>query len=380
MRIEALSLPFVCPSSPEEFFSGKFSKNLGYFPVIGTIVGVSRIIFSSYHCTRGSPGWSQRRFVSELIRGTLETLGLGPALFIYDYFFAKVHQLDHAFSFAPLHSHSFLDYAAPLVAAYASKLPTPEQLTRYQTYTSSGPHAWQGRKLFTGADFYTRHGAMHACFVAMFIPVFVSLYRQAGHLEAAQLSADDILGLQVTAFFHDYGRILEGRDLTGDNEHMESMGEKAAYHYMRDAMRFSEERAKRLSHCIMTKDAPLAGKSLIQQVLQNCDSLAVLRADDWIFDPNYLDLLKWIRLNVPEGPARQQALEGLNRVIDSTKTLLVYMGDSPYSMPCFSQARRGQVIQGNFSLALKRVYEKSPRCYQMIHGHLRNDPVLSRYI
>jgi len=379
MQIQAFpaSFPTICPS-PEEFFSGKVSKNLGYLPAIGTVIGLSRIIFSSYHYFSAFPGWPKERFVQEIFRGVLEALWLGPALFVYEHFFAKVQPISTT-SFAFLNSTSFTDHAVPLVAHYASKLPTVEQLSRYQTYVSHGPHAWQNQNLFHGADYYARHGVMHACFVSLFIPVFLSLYRQAGHPEASQLTPEDVLGLQVAGFFHDYGRILAGKDLTGDNEQMESMGEEAAYRYMKDAMSFSEERARRLSHCIMAKDAPVQGKPLIQQLLQNCDSLAVLRADDWIYDPNYLDLIRWARSNLPEGPARQNILEELHQVIDAAKSMLVNMGDSPYSMPCFSQARQGQVIRGHFSLSAKRIYEKSPHCYQMMRQLMINNPILACY-
>ena len=122
---------------------------------------------------------------------------------------------------------------------------------------------------------------------------------------------------------------------------MEGTGEQAAHRYMKDAMGFSEERSRRLSHCIITKDAPLAGKTLVEQLLQNCDSLAVLRADDWIYDPNFLDLIKWVRLNVPEGPTKQNMLEEMHQVIDAAKTMLVNM-ETPIPRHTFpSQTRPG---------------------------------------
>ncbi len=383
MQIRALSIniSLICPS-PANFFSGKISRNLGYIPLVGTIIGIGHLIFACYQYSQSVPSWDSQRFVEEITRATIEMLSLGPVLLIYDRFFTKsVPEGLTALSlpFISINSLRFSDHAAHLVAFYATMLPTTEQRSRYHYYQSPGDHPWRYQTLFQGADFYTRHGIMHACFVAMFVPVFLSLYRNAGHPEALALSSEDVLGMQAVAFLHDYGRMSTGNDLCRDREELERLGQQAAYQYLKKAMGFNEERAKRLSDYILTKDASFAGKSLLQQLLQNCDSLAVLRADDWYFDPNHLDLQKWINSNVPEGSARQSAQEELYTVVDSAKQLLVYLGDSPFSMPCFSQIRRGQIIQGNFSLPLKRNYEKSLRCYELIQGHLLSNPFLARF-
>lgn len=368
-------LSFDRPSSLDAFFSGRVSKDFSCIPLVGTVIGISRIAFATYQYNQAAPGWTLERLTEEWTRGALETLCLGLLLLVYDSFFAKVNGPQGS-SFAPVSSRVFSDHAFRLVAFYATKTPNPDQLRLYQNYLSSGQHPLHNQPIFQGADFFTRHGIMHACFVSMFVPIFISLYREAGHAEAAALTQEDILALQAVAFLHDYGRVSTSNDLCRDREALERIGQRAAYQYLKEAMGLSEQKALQLSQMILTKDDPLAGKSLLQQVLQNCDCLAVLRADDWQFDPQFLDFTKWVQTQLSAGPAQETAKQALFSVIDSAKRLLVEVGDSPYDMPCFSETSRGQIIAGRFSLAIKRTYEKNPQCHGMMLQRLQNYPAL----
>ena len=335
-------------------------------------------MFSLYQQATAAPGWTKDRLFQALKDSALEIFCLAPVLRIYELLFTASGTETRgtpSLLFSPIHSPLLSAHMPQLIPAYAA-IPPTQQLSHYQTYRSPGAHAHQGQALFSGADFYTRHGVMHACFVAQFVPVFLALYKNAGHPEAAALAQEDVLGLQIVAFFHDYGRIVKGVDLGSDHGELERISGEAAYQYLRQAMGYTDEKARRLSNYTVDKDGPIATKPLLQQVLQSCDSLAVLRADDWVFNKSYLDLTRWIDANIPAGPRQSQAKEELNAVIDAAKQMLVGMGDSPFSMACHSLARQGQVIQGNFSLATKRTYEKSPNCYAMMEEQMQRHPAL----
>jgi hypothetical protein len=369
---------FIRVASLEDFFSRKVSKNLGSIPFVGLIIGISRIAFANYQYTRSAPDWTEARWLEERKRGRFEILGLGLVLLIQEAYFARASSIGEPFTL--LRSEHFADHAQRLVSWYQTKRPDPNLLRSYQDYRSSGQHAWQNQPIFQGADFFTRHGVMHACFVAMFIPIFISLYRAARHPEAAHLTLEDIQALQAVAFLHDYGRVHTNSDLCRDREELERLGQQAAYRYLKEGLGLSEEKARRFSELILTKDHPLPGKSLIQQLLQNSDCLAVLRADDWQFNPRFLDFLQWNRTSTAHDAVRRHLLEQeLFGVIDAAKRLLVQLGDSPYNMTCFSESLRGQVIRGQFSLATKRSYEQHPQCYTIMRQLMQNDPILQRY-
>ncbi|NNM58729.1 MAG: hypothetical protein HKM04_02835, partial [Legionellales bacterium] len=57
------------------------------------------------------------------------------------------------------------------------------------------------------------HGIQHTSRVALYVPVFVELYRRHGDEEAKKLTAEDIKLLQIAALFHDSARENDGEDL-----------------------------------------------------------------------------------------------------------------------------------------------------------------------
>lgn len=379
MQIRPIFNSLDCHFSIEQFYSGRISKDIACIPFVGSVIGIGRFVFSIYQYATGAPEWTKDRLFNELSRSAAETLFMGVVLRVYELFFAESGTGTAAglgFSFSSTPSRLFSAHTPQLISFYTATTPSSEQLRLYRSYRSLGAHSYQGQQLFNGTDFYVRHGLMHACFVTQFIPILISLYKNAGHLEADALNEEDILGIQITAFLHDYGRIYKGMDLIRDHEELERISAEAAYQYMRQALNFTEEKARRLSNYILNKDGPIASKPILQQVLQSCDSLAVLRADDWVFDKKYMDLSQWIDANIPVGSEHSLAIEQLNSVIDAAKQMLVDIGDSPFSMTCHSQALLGQTIRGHFSLATKRTYEKSPHCYELMLQQMRRYPNL----
>lgn len=397
------SAPLTFPDdfSVSAFYNSPVSDMAGYIPAIGSVVGAGRIIYSIYQmATEPYSRQLRDRCISQIVRGALETFALGLVLAIYD-LFQKIQLAPslqvmtplnalfdtsqaNSFASAPeasieldrftrIRSNQFADHAPQLVAFYQSKPPQEELRQQYAAYQSQGNHGLRGQTIFAGADFYPRHGIMHACFVAHFIPHIIQHYRDLGHLEAQAMSQEDIAAMQVVGFFHDYGRIATQNDLGRDNPRSEVISQRAATDYLVHVMGFAPDRAERFARAITSTHMPMnADKPLFAQILQSADSLAILRADDWQFDHRHLDAFRWIDLQVAEEAQRTNPRERIFQIADAAKLFLTDLGDSPYPKQGLSAVYRGQNMPGHFSLETKRQYEASPQCYQLMADRLRN--------
>lgn len=223
------------------------------------------------------------------------------------------------------------------------------------------PHRFYGQALFTGADFYVRHGAMHHCHVALMIAPLIRLYQNFGDMRAQVLTVREMEMLTIAALFHDYGRLQVGNDLGGDTQELERMEADACYQYLRTYYGATEEEAEKMRQACIGKDHPLVHKTIYQEILQNADCLAVLRADDWKFDVTFSDLHKRIENNSFIG-IKQQLHRNFELFISANKKFLSFLGDSPYDMITST----GELIQGNFHLPTKRRFEKNPDCFAMM--------------
>jgi len=180
------------------------------------------------------------------------------------------------------------------------------------------------------------HGIQHVTRVAIDIPVFANLYRRYGDAEALALTNDDIKLCQIAALFHDAARKNEGVD-EWDNDSAWLL-----YCYLTEKMGVDVKKAKLLAEAIANKDAKTESyvelevtrdntprwvnnpkinrKNIYQKLLQNADSLDIIRAVD--FDGTRLDFYKEIAKNNPA------AFKELAKLISEKASLIERQGDS----------------------------------------------------
>jgi hypothetical protein len=220
---------------------------------------------------------------------------------------------------------------------------------------------------------FVRHGAMHVAHAAFFIPVVAGLCSEIGVIKP--LNQREMLAAIIVALFHDYGRRVENCDLTSDNYHMEKIGyERAVIELGRHG--FTQEEAKKYAQTILDKDKAENDKSDIAFVLHEADVLAVMRADDWQFNPKYLHLT-----NAQKTP--EQA-EKLWQIVDEIKLFLASCSDSPLSQKAFSEKYKALYpngIEGAFNLERKIQFEKNPtQLVGTFKDLISKQPALSAYM
>lgn len=265
-------------------------------------------------------------------------------------------------------SNAIDDHAKSILPRFQQRL-SPAQKQQYEQYTSSSKenHPWIGKPLFSGADFIVRHGAMHASFNALMIPLFLDLHREAGSPEAFQVTNDEVLYLMIVALFHDSGRVSISQDLSGDTPKMEKEGAQACFKYLTSVLHLPVKKARFFANLIIEKEK-CQEVTIFHDLLYDVDVLAVLRADDWFFSKTFLRFFQ----KYGGDPVLLASLDG---VILEAKKFLVSLGDSPFSMEIF-----GEKIEGSFDLSLKRQYELDPDCYGVMELAMSNFPVLkARY-
>jgi len=265
-----------------------------------------------------------------------------------------------------------LEIHAPMILKELRDIPLSTSLkNHYDGYTSSGSHAYKGQAIFKGADFLVRHGVMHTSFVSLNVRPVIDLYRELGDERVAKLTAEEIIALEVSGLYHDYGRLIFQNDLGGDTHDMEEKGAKACYTYLTEKMGISKEIAVKARDAILNKDieatspGALKNKCIFAEVLQNCDCLAVLRADDWEFDPKYLNAM--MRMKAGDF-AKPDSSAKVFELIEANKKFLIALGDSPFDMKSFTEP--SQTFQGHFSLDAKQRFETAPNCYQLMKDEM----------
>lgn len=256
---------------------------------------------------------------------------------------------------------SFNEHLKTIVNTFLQNPPPAHAISSFQSYASYYPHRYQGQSIFNGADFYVRHGAMHHSHVALLIAPLVRLYKNLGDVRAQALTNREIEMLTIAALFHDYGRLQVGNDLGGDTAEMERIGADACFYYLRAHYGATDEEAEKIRQACIGKDHALASKTIYQEILQNADCLAVLRADDWNFDVRYSNLHTRIESSFFAGQKADHH-RTFEQLIAANKRFLVAVGDSPYDLTTST----GELIQGNFNLATKRSYERSPNCFALL--------------
>lgn len=184
------------------------------------------------------------------------------------------------------------------------------------------------------AETPVRHGALHVSRVAYYVPVLANFLRASGNKKACELSQEEVVAMQVAALLHDSGR---SSDLTGDAPHSDSEIRSVGncIEFMKNNDIIALEKSYQICHAAsaMQQDGP----DVYQKILKSADSLDVLRADDFVFDPKNMDIY---------ADASPKDRKVLNSLIDSVKEQLVAQGDSPQDIKSFSEKNR--IIKGNF--------------------------------
>jgi hypothetical protein len=269
---------------------------------------------------------------------------------------------------------------APLIFKKLTAFPPSSSLRKeYEIYTSAGSHAYKNQALFKDAHFFVRHGGMHAAYVSLNVRPVINLYREMGDDRIAKLSFEEITALEVAALYHDYGRVILQNDLGSDTNEMEQKGAQACYIYLTEKMGIPKEIAMKARNAILNKDIEnnpgqsLENKCIFAEILQNCDCLAVLRADDWKFNSKYLNVMMRIQAGVF---AKPDSLAKVYELIDNNKKFLIAVGDSPYDMQSFIDP--SQTFRGHFSLATKHRFEMAPNCYQLMKDEMLKFPYFQK--
>jgi len=209
-----------------------------------------------------------------------------------------------------------------------------------------------------------RHGPLHVSRVAYYIPLLTNFLRKSGDKEAAKLSQEELQAMQIAGVLHDSGR---ESDLTGDAPYSDS--EKKSFSnclgFMESNNIIDMEKALKICKAAGTMDSD--GPSVYRRVIKSADSLDVLRADDFQFDPNKMEIYS---------DASPEERKNLNEIIDAVKKRIVTQGDSPQNFNSLSQKNR--VIAGNFDVQ-KRENLQNGDIYNNIEMSMNQSPMLSSF-
>jgi|GEM_PF-2442181 len=183
------------------------------------------------------------------------------------------------------------------------------------------------------------HGAQHISRAALFVSVWLNIYRSLGHEAALNLTEEDHKLLQIAALFHDSARQDENEDFWDRDSALN------CYNYL-ISLGVEPVKAKNIAEAAANKDVPQNGdyyvldiqsmppswqlttrkeKNIWQSLLQNADCLEILRARD-IFQATYLDFYQQYVMQ-PNGEVNQTVLTTLAQVICEARALIYHQGD-----------------------------------------------------
>ncbi|MDA0781836.1 MAG: SidE phosphodiesterase domain-containing protein [Rickettsiales bacterium] len=179
-----------------------------------------------------------------------------------------------------------------------------------------------------------RHGPLHVSRVAYYIPVLTNYLVSKGDAEARELSQEEVTAMQVAGLLHDSGR---KSDLTGDAPYTKSEIRSVSncMYFMKANDIIGLEKAFQICHAASSMEH--GGPEIYKKVIKSADSLDVLRADDFDFNPHKMRIYHESSLK-----ERQE----LNRIIDEIKQRMVEQGDSPKDFKSLSKS--GKIIKGSF--------------------------------
>lgn len=372
------------------FIKENLFKNMvniaSYIPHVGTIVGIAYIAFATFSYAVAKNNEAKLIAQGYFARGIIglgSAFGSGIVLFALD--ILNTSRKSCIQSKTCENTLSITKHAEQILPSYQhalNKVGKPQEeidkiILLIREYKSmSGLYTGEVKKVFEEADFFIVHGAIHVSHVALLVPVMVNFYRSFHDERALKLTAEEILALQVAAFFHDFGRTLQKNDLANDSHIMETEGAKACRKYLIEHG-FDKNLAERMSHAIKYKDKNESGnfyideefknKDICAEILQNADCIAYLRAHDASFNPKHLDVMK--RLSLTNQPDKYELLY---QILDTTKLFLTSINDSPdENYKPFSkkyQSKDPLLFRGRINVDEKRKLETNPNCFaEMLH-------------
>jgi len=220
---------------------------------------------------------------------------------------------------------------------------------------------------FQKSDLKNKHGAMHACRVAMYIPIMAELYRQRGY----EISQEDVKLMMIAALFHDTGR---QNDNGNDNPEWEREGERLCYEYLIN-LGVSHHKASQIADSIVNKDSSLdKRKKIYRKLLKNADCLDVLRSTSWIFDYKYMDYYKEFEKTFSSD--RAQEIKFL-RFIDQSVQFVANTKDLHQAFTSVVDPTKTFAATADHDQ--KMHYECDRECYRHIRDQMRSLPLLNSY-
>jgi hypothetical protein len=182
------------------------------------------------------------------------------------------------------------------------------------------------------------HGIQHTARAAVYVPIFVNLYKRYNDPEALALTEEDIKLLEIAALLHDSGRRAEGKDEWDKESGI------FVYAYLTNVLGVEKNKAKLIAEAVTTnkepdeenyyysietypdgsyfcEKKPLTKKNIYARIIQNVDSLDIKRVRD-IFKIKYLSFYQDIAKNNPK------AFEELAHLIAEVKSIIISQGDT----------------------------------------------------
>ncbi len=204
------------------------------------------------------------------------------------------------------------------------------------------------------------HGAMHASRAAVYITMIIELYKSQNASSALALNDKDIKLLQIAALFHDLGRQSDTGD---DRKEWERASAKKCFDFLL-RLGVNRRKAEIIADAIVNKDSDInKPKSIYRKLIQNVDSLDVLRSPDWDFDATKMDYYKEFKSQIDSD---KDAVQLFCAALDTAAILVYETCDliKPYEL----QAHIGK-LEPTWNHNQKLAYEKSRHCFTKIAKH-----------
>ena len=176
----------------------------------------------------------------------------------------------------------------PPVKQHSSPWPTTAKWQAFSEECQALVHRFlhkplPGQQLSAGEIARPFHGAVHMSRAALWIPVLLTLYREAGDQEALDFPDNWLPYVMKAALLHDSGREGEAEDT---KQWERASGEQCEDHLR--AIGCPPELAARCRLAIINKDKPHAEKSFIEKLVHDADCLEIMRCH-YCFDMAQLD-------------------------------------------------------------------------------------------
>jgi len=161
---------------------------------------------------------------------------------------------------------------------------------------------WAFKHFYSQENISSPQGIVHVSRTAIYVPVFVNLYRRHGDQEALALTNDDIKLLQIIVLLHH-----ESIEMT--------------YLYLTKNLNINEAKARQLADANANKYADINTKNIYQKILYDAATLEEIQVD--LFEGSRLDFFKSYAY------VNDQALDEMGKLITEVRSLIEVHGDTP---------------------------------------------------